>query len=643
MKTNMLKQTMGALSRFAATALLALLALCPGPASAVNAILTDDAYIKLSSAKGGYGKATTLQVAPGMRTFLKFDLGTLPPGTSGTNVLKAYLRLYPGKVKTSGSFDIALPGGAWDEQTLNGGNAPAVAGTAATGLPVALDQQKKELVLDVTGLVQDWIEGAQPNNGAILLSSSGSVLSCTMDAKESAGHMPQLEVVLVNSGVQGEKGDTGEQGPQGMQGPKGDKGDPGDQGSQGLQGTKGDKGDQGEQGPPGPQGTPGDPSVPVGGIVLCSSTNSSSLIDSGFVRMGGQFLAGSLWEARSNVSAPNPRECSTVWTGSEVLVWGGGDGVTDYGDGGRYNPTSDTWTSISSVGAPIPRRGHSAVWTGTKMIVWGGSESSGRLNDGASYNPVTDTWSPMSSTGAPQARDQSCAVWTGSEMIVWGGYNEGWLNDGGRYNPATDTWSSISGTDAPSGRNQHILVWTGSEAIVWGGWNGSTVLSSGGRYNPSTNTWSAVTSSGAPSSRGTHSAVWTGSEMIIWGGNNFGSYYSDGKRYNPTTNSWSSISNSGAPAARNRHTAFWTGSEMIVWGGWNGSETLNSGARYNLASDTWSALSLQDAPTRRFNHSAAWTGSEMIIWGGSEYWGGSFLGDTRSYVLNKVMYLYRKQ
>jgi hypothetical protein len=43
----------------------------------------------------------------------------------------------------------------------------------------------------------------------------------------------------------------------------------------------------------------------------------------------------------------------------------------------------DTWTATSLVDAPTARNGHTAVWTGSEMIVWGGQdESFTRLNTG---------------------------------------------------------------------------------------------------------------------------------------------------------------------------------------------------------------------------------------------------------------------
>ena len=106
------------------------------------------------------------------------------------------------------------------------------------------------------------------------------------------------------------------------------------------------------------------------------------------------------------------------------------------------------------------------------MIVWGGGDNNGLLNTGGRYNPTTNSWTATSTTYAPLAREFHTAVWTGSEMIVWGGFGHSYptrLKTGGRYNPSTDTWRATSKTNAPAGRNHHTAVWTGSEMIVWGG------------------------------------------------------------------------------------------------------------------------------------------------------------------------------
>src|SRR3954471_4589600 len=76
--------------------------------------------------------------------------------------------------------------------------------------------------------------------------------------------------------------------------------------------------------------------------------------------------------------------------------------------------TNDTWTPTTLTGAPSARDGHTAVWTGNEMIVWGG----GGFATGGRYNPGTDTWTITSSINAPSGRSNHTAIWTGTEMIV---------------------------------------------------------------------------------------------------------------------------------------------------------------------------------------------------------------------------------
>jgi hypothetical protein len=112
---------------------------------------------------------------------------------------------------------------------------------------------------------------------------------------------------------------------------------------------------------------------------------------------------------------------TAVWTGSEMIVWGGKD-ADRFGDGGRYSPASNTWVPIGINGAPSPRTRHTAVWTGTEMIIWGGAEGfASYLGDGGRYRPASGTWELISAVGGAPGRFSHNAVWTGFEMIVWGG------------------------------------------------------------------------------------------------------------------------------------------------------------------------------------------------------------------------------
>src|SRR5438552_17626540 len=97
-----------------------------------------------------------------------------------------------------------------------------------------------------------------------------------------------------------------------------------------------------------------------------------------------------------------------------MSVWGGQDNVIGYSNtGGQYDPATNSWTATSTANAPLGRYSHTAVWTGSKMIVWGGYGyidccSTNYLNTGGRYDPTTDTWT-ATSPDAPQDRDYHTA------------------------------------------------------------------------------------------------------------------------------------------------------------------------------------------------------------------------------------------
>lgn len=337
-----------------------------------------------------------------------------------------------------------------------------------------------------------------------------------------------------------------------------------------------------------------------------------------------QFEYKNVWTSTSTVGAPDARTAASgIWTGTEVIVWGGVDGnAGTKNTGARFNPINNAWTPMSTLGAPSPRWAHTSVWTGQEMIVWGGFSGAFQfqtLGDGARYNPQTDTWTPVSLTGAPSARFNHTAVWTGNEMIVWGGYpfsgGASGMSTGARYNPTTDGWIPVQSANAPAGRGNHSSVWTGSGMIIWGGDTGNpSLLNDGGVYDPGTNTWMVTSLTGAPTPRSLHGAAWTGSELIVFGGQTStltSSGSNTGGRYSPTADTWTQMNSNGAPSSTFTVSApvVWSGTELMAWLG-------GGGARYNPVADVWSAMWTTGQPAGSSGHVSVWTGSRLVVWGG---------------------------
>ncbi|HRI63209.1 MAG TPA: hypothetical protein PK156_03200 [Polyangium sp.] len=336
------------------------------------------------------------------------------------------------------------------------------------------------------------------------------------------------------------------------------------------------------------------------------------------------------WTPINASNEPRPRSgMAAAWTGSKLLLWGGGQivfeqGSYDVNEGSIYDSQSNTWSPMSTMHTLRPRWYASGIWTGTHFLVWGGGSAAfgGYHGDGAAYQLATDSWSAISSVAAPSPRYRHTAVWTGTEMIVWGGYGdiEGYRGDGARYDPLMDTWKPMNAEGAPTPRYSHSAIWTGREMLIWGGYGQSVTWGDGAAYDPMTDSWRPIGSQGAPSARRGHSAIWTGSTMLIWGGqswNSNGALFSDGAIYDPLVDTWTSISTTNAPEARVEHPVLFTGTSMIIWGGsvlnnW----TSDTGGIYDIATDSWEPTSNCNVPGATGGHTAVWTGQDMLIFGG---------------------------
>ncbi len=333
-----------------------------------------------------------------------------------------------------------------------------------------------------------------------------------------------------------------------------------------------------------------------------------------------------LWRDVSPAPLAARFQHTAVWTGNEMIVWGGWQrGDRFFNDGASYDPASDSWREVAP--SPLsPRAGHVAVWTGDEMIVWGGyvreaGESEG-LVDGAAYDPTTDAWRLL--PPAPLAAGtELAAVWTGDEMIVWGGVpdpghpSDDGSDEGAAYDPVADTWSALPAAPLDA-RTNPGAAWTGEELFLWGG--ASTTLSreprsDGAVYVPSTEAWHLIEEGPldpAPQAR----AVAAGDAALVIGIDPDKSIEAaQVGLFTPASGKWKSLGS--LPESRVVFSALWTGEHLLVWGGGGPDQSgyRKTGWALDPESGEWSTLPPATA-SKRMGHVAVWTGDEMIVWGG---------------------------
>lgn len=361
--------------------------------------------------------------------------------------------------------------------------------------------------------------------------------------------------------------------------------------------------------------------LPPGVPVLSTLAADPALLAEGFSPVLSQSAPS--WQVGATASAPSARYGHmAVWTGSEMLVWGGTLSANELsGSGGRYRPDADEWSTLPGFNAPAARTGHAAVWTGQELIIWGGFANGTYLNSGARFDPATQVWNPLATAGAPAGRDGQVMVWTGSHLLLWGGRNAGGLlDDGALYDPATDSWVALAVGGAPGARFAAAAVWTGESLLVWGGQGPSGELNTGARlrFNEAGQpvSWEALPTTGAPAARVGHTAVWTGQQFLVWGGQGNGVLLGDGGRFDPATGTWQPLALAGAPAPRRGHNALWTGREMLILGGEIALGATATAYAYSPQTDSWRELSQAGNPPARHGAAAVWTGTEALVFGG---------------------------
>ena len=223
---------------------------------------------------------------------------------------------------------------------------------------------------------------------------------------------------------------------------------------------------------------------------------------------------------------------SGVWTGSEVLF------AHESTGGLALDPDQGTWRTLTA-GPLSPRQEPSRVWTGRELVVWGGcdsvlagcSDSTGRerFRDGAVYKPLSDTWRTMAPSPLPEG-SVTAAVWAGAEVFYYTADVDTGVAGAASYNPTLDQWTLLTAPPFDPRYNLE-LAWSSASDLVlaWGGWRpdpgesdyvdgGIGYTSDGAAYDLSTKTWLRLPDAPNRTGRDRHSMAAIGSTFYIDGG-----------------------------------------------------------------------------------------------------------------------------
>lgn len=253
------------------------------------------------------------------------------------------------------------------------------------------------------------------------------------------------------------------------------------------------------------------------------------------------------------------------------------------------------WSELPA--PPEVRSDAATVWTGSELLVWGGYEYVGGDEDpgadGFAFDAAARRWEPMPQSPL-EGRSDMASAWTGRELLIWGGWDGGfrdppYFGDGAAFDPAAGTWRMIA--PAPIEARIAFSVWTGEELIVWGSRERADRRVDGAAYDPITNAWRTIADGPIDITDG--SAVWTGAEMIVIGaaldsGNHADTPTAVAAAYDPDADAWRELPPSDlSPQAM---TAEWLNGELIAW------DYDHASAAFDPVANVWQ--SLPDVPLR---------------------------------------------
>lgn len=342
------------------------------------------------------------------------------------------------------------------------------------------------------------------------------------------------------------------------------------------------------------------------------------------IRLGT--LAGT-WATVADAPIQGRQGHTAVWTGSEMIVWGGEPGpatvddarTSDGADGAAYDPISDTWRLLP----PAPVKGrllHSAVWTGREMVVWGGRALDGSPSaDGAAYDPVTNRWQMLAPAPLVSSGSQAI-VWARDQLIVVDGAvvdSNGPVHlSAASYDAVTGVWTAVPGLDLPSA-NAFSLAWTGNDIVLFVtafDRPPSGFLLSPGSIQPQPS-WRSISVPPQGALRADGPQIFTGTEVLV-------GYSLEGggdrvAAYDPNLDSWRDAS--APPLGIGGGSNTWTGTLAIFGLGTGGMDRWTV---YDPTRDGWLRFSTPDEVHRDFA-TQVWTGDRLLVWGG--FLGESFL------------------
>ena len=198
--------------------------------------------------------------------------------------------------------------------------------------------------------------------------------------------------------------------------------------------------------------------------------------------------AGGAWSTVSPGNAPKPRyNFAMTWTGTEIMIYGGGDDATPANATGARLVPGNSWVDMSCPLAGCERGGYYALFRDGAVARLFGGGAFGNAPAGLEYGLATKTWSAWALPAGSPAVDETPMRHADDGRRIYLVKEPAVCTDAPSlrvYDRKTQTWTTDTATPPTGLLARGAAAWVGSELVVWSGNCGSGGTTVGGRYQP---------------------------------------------------------------------------------------------------------------------------------------------------------------
>jgi cysteine-rich repeat protein len=340
---------------------------------------------------------------------------------------------------------------------------------------------------------------------------------------------------------------------------------------------------------------------------------SGGFIDGSVPQQTVWLFDGSTWATQIIGSAHTARAFHAMAnTGTGVIVFGGGNNATTFGDTWRYDGTK--WSSL----VDMPARSFASSandFVRRRAVIVGGQQASTLYGD---------TWQLTASglekltSSPPSPRVYPAMAWDSARrnMLMFGGSNyPSYYNDAYRGSGMPWQWLAL-GSTGPTGRARPALAFDGARMVMFGGEVGDTVFDAQ-TWTLTDTTWNLETTPSAMVARGGAAIGYDPirKHVVLFGGAIPSAALDDTWVWNGT--SWHEVINSFRPSPRSGASLVWNPARqrlLLI-----GSSTIDSDAfEWDGDNEKWIPFAARNALPGRIagNTFTSLDGSGIQLWGG---------------------------